>query len=49
MKLKHWLDKNMKIREVFNMIYYHQITDEELYLTDGNIPNYGGNDLIPRR
>lgn len=36
----------MKLNTVFNVIQGHQITDEELYRTDGNIPVYTGRNEI---
>lgn len=36
----------MKLKSVFNVIQGHQITDEELYKTEGNIPVYTGRNEI---
>jgi hypothetical protein len=33
----------MTINDVFMVYSYHQVTDEELYLNEGNIPVYTGN------
>lgn len=35
-----------KIRDIFNIIQGHQITDRELYYTEGNIPVFTGNNEI---
>lgn len=36
----------MKLSRIFCVYQYHQITDEELYYSDGNIPVYTGNNEL---